>query len=202
MNPQRQAMICSPSTTNHRRNFRPERANLNDIVRRAIGSLSPYLVKNTETRLHLAEDDLHLMADSSQMEEAITHLLRNAAEAMPGGGILTIGTALACHRNDRMMLIEKLFLGGCALLSIADTGIGMDKKDMERIFDPGFTTKPGTSQGLGLPAAHGIIRKHNGCINIQSVPGKGSTVKVYLPLLRTAVRHEEPPLSVQPFRRS
>ena len=202
MNPQKQTMTYNTSTGPVRRNARMERANLNDIVRAAAGSFARHLAKDTETRLQLAEDGLHLMADKSQMEEAIVHLLRNAAEAMPEGGILTIGTTLACLQNNSVSLIENLFLGGCALLSVADTGPGIDKTNMQKIFDPAYTTKPGASQGLGLSTAHNIIRNHNGCINIQSILGKGTTVKVYLPLLRTVVGQEGPPFSDQPFRKS
>ena len=74
--------------------------------------------------------------------------------------------------------------GPCAFISLADTGIGIDDKIKERIFEPFFTTKTGTSKGLGLPMAYHIIKQHGGSMKVESTPGQGTAVTVYLPLTR------------------
>jgi CheY-like chemotaxis protein len=122
--------------------------------------------------------------DQAQIEQALLNLYINAADAMPGGGDLFIKTA-----NVTSPLTEDRHLdqkpGEYVLLSVSDTGIGMDKKTMERVFDPFFITKDmSKGTGLGLASVYGIIRNHDGTINVYSEKGEGTTFVISVPASR------------------
>lgn len=158
--------------------------NVNDIVRNMEKFLLRIIGERVELKTRLSDAELVIMADKVQIEQVLMNLCANARDAMPAGGLLTIetntinvDTAFAeSHSFDHE--------GRYAMLSISDTGIGMDKETKERIFDPFFTTKElGRGTGLGLSVAYGIVRQHNGYITALSEPGKGSAFRIYLPLL-------------------
>jgi CheY-like chemotaxis protein len=128
--------------------------------------------------------DKHLAtieADTGQIEQVLMNLLVNAADAMRGGGTITIRTSNTTHEE----MNGKLFNpkpGKYVLLAVGDTGIGMDEKTKERIFEPFFTTKEmGRGTGLGLASTYGIIKGHGGFIDVESQPGQGTTFFIYLP---------------------
>jgi two-component system NtrC family sensor kinase len=122
---------------------------------------------NIETRL--AENLPETIGDHSRLEEVFLNLFINAADAMKGGGKLTITTKRRSNNSIR--------------ISISDTGKGIDRELLSRIFEPFFTTKaPGQGTGLGLSIAYGIIRKHNGSIDAECKPGKGTTFIICLPI--------------------
>jgi len=136
-----------------------------------------------EIRIHrnLADDLWPTEADSGQIEQVLLNLFVNAWQAMPGGGDLYIETKNVSLDDSRF----KSYLGKSGQyvkISITDTGIGMDEKTKERIFEPFFTTREmGRGTGLGLASAYGIIKNHNGFINVYSEKGKGSTFNIYIP---------------------
>jgi len=136
-----------------------------------------------EIRVHreLAKDLFAIKADQGQIEQVLLNLYVNAADAMPGGGDLFLKTMNATHK-DMTGKPCKVNPGNYVLLTVGDTGLGMDKKTMKRIFDPFFTTK-GLSKGtgLGLSSAYGIIKAHSGYIDVDSEKGYGTTFKIYLP---------------------
>lgn len=122
-----------------------------------------------------------IIADATQMHQAVLNLCVNARDAMPKGGTLTIAT-----EQIDVEQISKRFPNASAqryvVLTVSDTGVGMDRQTLSRIFEPFFTTKaPGHGTGLGLAVVHGVIGAHNGYIDVESHPGKGSTFRVYLP---------------------
>lgn len=131
--------------------------------------------------------------DQTQMEQVFLNILVNAAQAMPGGGTLTLQCGKV-HLDNQEALRLELPPGDYACTSVMDTGIGMDDETKKRVFEPFFTTKEmGRGTGLGLASAYGIVRNHGGTIVIQSQVGHGSTFTIYLPL-STALAASQPPM--------
>ncbi len=120
---------------------------------------------------HCSQSHLPIMADAGQLKQVCLNVLLNALQAMPAGGALTVGIGPATSPSGHM----------CVQLRFSDNGSGISADDLERIFDPFFTTrKDGT--GLGLSISHGIVKQHDGEIDVRSEPGKGTVVSLRLPL--------------------
>jgi CheY-like chemotaxis protein len=129
----------------------------------------------------LAKDLFGINADQDQIEQILLNLYVNAADAMPGGGDLFLKTMNVTHKDMRGKPYEAKS-GNYALLTVRDTGTGMDKRTQEKIFDPFFTTKGmGRGTGLGLASVYGIVKAHGGYIDVDSEKGKGTTFTIYLP---------------------
>jgi CheY-like chemotaxis protein len=125
------------------------------------------------------------MADSLQLEQVLMNLATNAKDAMQGGGTITITTGVAELDLEFVRASGYGRPGPHCLISFSDTGTGMDERTKARIFEPFFTTKePGKGTGLGLSVVYGIVRQHSGFINVYSEPGRGSTFRIYLPLVK------------------
>ncbi|WP_372680578.1 PAS domain S-box protein [Desulfosarcina sp.] len=132
-----------------------------------------------QTRLR--PDTPTVSGDRTQIEQVLLNLMINAAHAMPAGGHLVIETQ-ATALNDKGKREYEVLPGPYALLSVRDTGHGMDQETQKQIFEPFFTTKaPGQGTGLGLASTYGIVKNHNGYIDVFSEPGKGSQFDVLLP---------------------
>jgi len=144
------------------------------------------------------ESDLSAIeADGTQIEQVLFNLFINAADAMPGGGDLTLKT-MNVSSQDMTDKPYKPVAANYVMLQIADTGEGMDTKTLERIFDPFFTTKGlGRGTGLGLASVYGIIKAHGGYIDVDSEQGVGTTFYIYFPALdktniQTDIPHKDP----------
>jgi two-component system cell cycle sensor histidine kinase/response regulator CckA len=130
---------------------------------------------------HFDKNLASIEADGGQIEQVLMNLLVNAADAMRGGGKITIRTSNTTHEDMKGKLYNPK-PGKYVLLAVSDTGIGMDEKTQERIFEPFFTTKEmGRGTGLGLASTYGIIKGHGGFIDVESQPGNGATFYIYLP---------------------
>ncbi|MDD5167773.1 MAG: response regulator [Syntrophales bacterium] len=135
-----------------------------------------------EQRYCLDDDLWQVEIDEGQMQQVIRNLALNGAEAMPEEGILTIKTNnIIVNRTDHLPIPE----GPYIRISVVDTGHGISGSDLPHIFDPYYSTKqrgPQKGMGLGLSVCHSIVGRHNGCIAVNSLAGKGSTFDVYIPV--------------------
>lgn len=161
------------------------------------------LIKNVEkllTRLltediellTLVEDvDPTVLADPTQIDQVLINLATNARDAMPNGGHLKVEVRLSEINQAFVQAYGYGEVGKYALISVSDTGMGMDSATKDKIFDPFFTTKEvGKGTGLGLSIVYGIVKQHNGYINVESELGRGTTFHIYLPMVK--MREEEP----------
>jgi signal transduction histidine kinase len=162
----------------------PTVINLNDIVISLLQMLPRVIGEHIQTVSTLEPKLSRVRADASQMEQVFINLVLNARDAMPSGGRLTIRTENVTLTDERLALEGlRVTPGRYVMLSIADTGIGMDAATRARAFEPFFTTKPkGKGTGLGLGTVYGIVEQSGGAIRLESAPRKGTQVTVYLPV--------------------
>ncbi|MFH1369031.1 MAG: ATP-binding protein [Elusimicrobiota bacterium] len=152
--------------------------NMEKMLRRTIGE---------DIELMITPDPIlnNVFADRGHQEQAILNIVVNAKDAMPNGGKLTISTENVSITEKDSSLIAGARPGEFALLSIKDTGIGMNEETIKQIFEPFYTTKLASGgTGLGLPAAFGIVEQHGGWINVESRPGEGSEFRIYMPVYK------------------
>ncbi len=173
----------------------PMPVKLNEIIKKVEKLLLRIIGEHIELNTMLSEADLIIMADSGQMEHVLMNLATNARDAMPTGGLLTIKTELVELDEEFIKAHGYGRKGLYAVVSVTDTGVGINGKTKDKIFDPFFTTKEvGKGTGLGLAMAYGIIKQHNGYINVYSEINRGSTFKIYLPIITEFER----PMDLQP----
>ena len=133
-----------------------------------------------------------VQVDPAQIEQVIMNLALNARDAMPQGGLLMITTAPAELSEDQARRFGSIDPGPCAILSVSDTGSGMDEETRLRVFEPFFTTKPvGKGTGLGLSMVYGIVEQHGGAITVESSLGHGTTFRIYLPRVTDVLSEPE-----------
>ncbi len=171
----------------------PKPVNLNEIIRAVEKLLLRIIGEDIRIQTSFAEKDTIVMADHVQVEQVLMNLATNARDAMPKGGQLTISTDAI--DIDPEFIREHGFgkEGMYALILVTDTGVGMDRETREKIFEPFFTTKEvGKGTGLGLAMVYGIIKQHEGYINVYSEPGKGTTFRIYLPLIQAKAEEIRP----------
>ncbi|RJX29303.1 MAG: PAS domain S-box protein [Desulfarculus sp.] len=156
------------------------------IVKEALKLLRPATPSNIEIKTDLADQEDHIMADPVQVHQIIMNLCTNAVQAMEQkGGVLEV--ALQSVELDQKEAARYVDLqpGRYQVLSVSDTGVGMDQGTLSRVFEPFFTTKEAErGTGLGLSVVHGIVHSHGGAITAYSEPGQGSTFRVYLPVIQ------------------
>jgi polar amino acid transport system substrate-binding protein len=156
--------------------------NLNDIVMNVGKLLTRIIGEDVHLKTVCTGKKLWIFADSGQIEQVLMNLAANARDAMPGGGILTIETGVQEIEESFIHAYGYGAVGKYVVLSVSDTGLGMNAGTSKRIFEPFFTTKEvGKGTGLGLAIVYGVVKQHNGYINVYSEPDEGTTFRVYLP---------------------
>ena len=144
--------------------------------------------ENIQIRLEFGMDEYVVSADPTQIQQIVTNLVVNARDAMPQGGVLTLGLRRFELTPGAMPPSSALSPGEWIALSVSDTGTGIAPEHMPHLFEPFFTTKGvGKGSGLGLSQVYGLVEQHDGLIDVTSDLGKGTTFTIYLP----AVRREE-----------
>jgi two-component system, cell cycle sensor histidine kinase and response regulator CckA len=172
-----------------------------DISRALIGMegmLRPLIGEDVILRVHADTAPTHVRVDPTQLEQIVLNLSINARDAMPNGGLLTIETATVVL-DESSIAHHEVTPGLYLRLSVQDTGVGMDEQTMIRMFEPFYTTKePGKGTGLGLSTVYGIVQQSGGCIEVDSILGKGSTFLLFFPIidgaghLLSASNHAQP----------
>jgi PAS domain S-box-containing protein len=162
--------------------YEPKPSDMNEIIVKT-SSLFGKTKKEISIDLNIQDDLPTVEVDQGQMEQMLMNLYVNAAQAMPDGGNLCIGTqrAVLDHKTAAANEVEP---GDYVTIAVRDSGKGMDKKTLERIFDPFFSTKArGRGTGLGLATVYGLVKGHKGMIEVTSAPGQGTIFRIYLPAI-------------------
>jgi len=182
----------------------PQEADLNDIVTNVGKFIRRIIGEDILLRIDLNEEPLDVNVDTGQIEQVMVNLSTNARDAMEKGGTLIITTSFQELGPTFVQAHGYGTHGRYALITVSDTGNGMDKNTRKRIFEPFFTTKEaGKGTGLGLSIVYGIVKRHSGFINVYSEQGKGTTFRIYLPLInRKAVAVIDMPVLPMPKRGS
>jgi CheY-like chemotaxis protein len=168
---------------------------VNYVITDALKLLLKMLSKNIHFSLDLSSEILTVMADSGHLSQVLINLAINARDSMPDGGQVKIKTWLASLDEETAQKHGLEVPGDYAVISVSDSGTGMDEKTLDRIFEPFFTTKEvGKGTGLGLSVVYGIIKQHKGSILAESSPGEGTVFRIYLPMVKAKiqrVKHQE-----------
>ncbi|GCE13323.1 hybrid sensor histidine kinase/response regulator [Tengunoibacter tsumagoiensis] len=176
-----------------RQMLEPTNVNLNVVVDNLLSFLSKILEDHIDFTFEPESDLKTVYVDPGQMEQVLMNLCVNAHDAMPEGGKLIIRTANVAREMIQQKSRTPLEAPYYVQISVQDTGIGMDEATKAQIFEPFFTTKEiGKGTGLGLSMVHGIIGQHNGFIDVESVPGEGTTFTLYLPTVEASAQQITP----------
>jgi signal transduction histidine kinase len=180
----------------------PRVVDLNDIVQGIDKMLRRIIGEDIQLETHLSPDIPPVKVDPSQVDQVIMNLAVNSRDAMPDGGTLAIETAAVELGKDFADSHVGVEAGPYVMLTVRDTGTGMDAATRTRVFEPFFTTKDkGKGTGLGLSIVYGIIKQNGGEIVVQSEPGKGTTFQIYLPAVLAAAEamiHPSAEVAAQP----
>jgi len=170
--------------------FKP--LNLNELLQRFEKLLRRTIRENIDVKLVLSSALPDVLGDVGQLEQVVMNLVVNAQDSMPDGGSLVLETSVIELDQTYAESHDDISAGTYALLSITDTGHGIQPEILPHIFEPFFTTKDiDKGTGLGLSTCYGIIRQHDGFISVSSIINKGTTFIVYLPLINNSTIHNE-----------
>ena len=170
----------------------PQPLDLNAAIRKTENILARTIGEDIKLSIQLTEENTAVQADSNQMAQILINLAANARDAMPKGGALTIRTGRTLIDEAFMKMHGYGTSGEYVVMTVEDSGIGMDAATCARIFEPFFTTKEvGKGTGLGLSMVYGIVKQHNGFIDVYSEPGTGTVFKLYLPALETKAETQQ-----------
>ena len=163
--------------------LQPRNLELQNLIKETTNLLRSVIGEQIQLDTSLSSEPQVVRVDPTQIEQVLMNLCLNARDAMSKGGRLSVKTESVEISEDFSRLHSYALPGKYALLSVADTGTGMDAATLDRIFEPFFTTKEiGKGIGLGLATVYGIVKQHGGFVNVYSAPGQGTKFYVYLPL--------------------
>ena len=186
-------------TFSRRQVIKTRDVDLNEIVRDLLKMIGRTIGEQIELIPRLYDGKLFIHADSGNMGQVLMNLCVNARDAMPAGGKLVIETDKVLFDRDYCKTHAGIEEGPYVIMSVSDTGSGIDQMIINQIFDPFFTTKEvGRGTGLGLATAYGIVKQHKGIINVESEKGRGTTFLVYLPLVDSGERVEKEDFQPRP----
>jgi signal transduction histidine kinase len=173
--------------------LKPEVLNLGQVVNNLEEMLKRLLGDHITFEVKAAPDLPPVQADLGMMEQVILNLSVNARDAMPKGGKLTVSIDAVTITNDDVQKNSEIRPGQHVCLSVSDTGCGIAPELLPRIFDPFFTTKEiGKGTGLGLATVYGIVKQHNGWVDVQSAANKGTVFRIFLPTCTENSQPEDP----------
>jgi signal transduction histidine kinase len=162
--------------------LQPRNLDLNESIGEMAGFLQTSIGAHIELKTVQAPNLRVIRADPAQIDQILMNLCLNARDALPNGGRLTVETQNIEISEHYCQIHPSAPPGSYVLLTVSDTGVGMDKTTLDRIFEPFFTTKElGRGTGLGLATVYGIVKQHEGFINVYSEPGHGTTFRIYFP---------------------
>jgi two-component system, cell cycle sensor histidine kinase and response regulator CckA len=165
---------------------------INEGIKATSKLLKRLLTDDIELKIKISKETAIIMADTTQIDQILFNLTSNARDAMPHGGTLIVETKVVELGDEFIKMHGYGESGDYVLLSISDTGSGMDEATQGKIFEPFFTTKEvGKGTGLGLSTVYGIVKQHSGFINVYSEPGIGTTFHIYLPVMNEIIRENE-----------
>ncbi|MGD9200154.1 MAG: response regulator [Chitinispirillia bacterium] len=172
--------------------FELREVDIHEIISNTVKLLSHSIPKTIKIELDLNAPSSVVMGDSSQLSNIFLNLGINARDAMPNGGSLKFSTELfTVNKSFLRTHPNKFRIGDYLLISVADTGTGIEEKIQKKIFDPFFTTKEvGKGTGLGLASTYGAIKEHKGVIDVYSVVDEGTTFRIYLPFAHETAAEE------------
>ena len=173
----------------------PRVLDVNVVVKDMEKMLKRLISEDVRLKTDLDSSAMRIKADQGQIEQVVMNLAVNARDAMPSGGDLRLTTS-SFHMDDEFVrrYPYPVLVGDYVLLTVADTGIGMDATTRARVFEPFFTTKEkGKGTGLGLSMVYGVVKQSGGYIDVVSEPGEGATFNIYLPKVEVAVDPQKPP---------
>jgi two-component system cell cycle sensor histidine kinase/response regulator CckA len=180
----------------------PRAIDLNQVAVETLSLLENVIGSNIEIKASLAPDLAVVRADPVQIEQVLMNLCINARDAMPNGGSLLVETSNVSLDHEFCAREPQAQAGSYGMLSVTDTGTGMDRATLERIFEPFFTTKElGKGTGLGLATAYGIVSQHGGFMQVRSELGRGSTFRAYFPVSTQAASVKRAPTDSRPLQR-
>ena len=164
--------------------IQPQILNLNEVIRATTKMLHRLIGEDILVQMELEENLRKIEGDPGQIDQIIMNLAINARDAMPNGGTLTIRTQnVALSRVQSSQFTEEIAPGEYVLISIEDSGMGMDSATLEHIFEPFYTTKThGKGTGLGLSTVYGIVKQNKGFIQVSSEPGRGTRFDIFWPV--------------------
>jgi len=167
----------------------PKLIDLHEIIRKIEQLLIRIMGDDIALKTVLDDETLMVTVDTGQIEQVLMNLATNARDSMPGGGTLTLETGSMELDEGYTKTHGYGKPGRYAVITVSDTGTGMTETTRARVFEPFFTTKEiGKGTGLGLSIAYGIMKQHDGYINVYSEPGKGTTFKLYLPQVPSRIK--------------